>query len=341
MTPRPAPKRHNPLGGCMAASVTLVFITGAFVLLLPRIANTAGQEEKPQHTQAAPNATETQRPATITQTSTADWLGTKQAADAKAAELLVQAKELENRIKSDDATSIARITETAANDARTATVMAYASAQPATRTAVHGAAVAIAQRNADEAEQQKIDREIDAGKRVLWEIAVPLFVTVLFGLLAFAGLASFGKAVLDDVKNPKPVVFETYDAGETELEFAPACPTTIEVSSPSRNSIIRSKADETIMKILPVFAEYATGLAAADESANPLTDGEWAGEGKRGVTKPEWYKFRNWLIENGFARWKNERAHTLGAELTDERGWPLMKRIAEGNPPSPTELGIK
>lgn len=343
MTPEP-PRRRKPAGGCVTSMMAIAMITGALVLVLPRLGNvfTSKPQARAQASveQANVVAVVSQLPPTVTQTPTPDWEGTKQAADAIAAEMQANARELENRIKSDSATSIAHITETAANDARTATVVTYATAQQSTQTAVHGEAVAVAQRNASEAEKLKNDREIEFGKRLLWEVAVPLFFVVLFGLLAFVGLASFGKTVLDDVKNPKPLMPEEFD-GEEDSEPEPPYPTTIEVSSPSRNSIIRSKADETIMKILPIFAAYAIDLAAVDEDANPLTDGEWAGEEKRGVTKPEWYKFRNWLIENGFARWKNDQAHKLGAELTDERGWPLMKRIAEGGTPSPTELGIR
>ncbi len=156
-----------------------------------------------------------------------------------------------------------------------------------------------------------------------------LKVAAVFALMLI-GAVVIALVINHKMKTPQPVAVEDYEDEPSE--------SIIEVSANNGRTIQRAKATPAIMRILPVFADYAMSLE--DDTINPLTDDEWAGEDKRGVTKPDWYAFRNWLIANRFAAWKNESAHAQGAELT-ESGWALMKRIANDDAPSPTELGLQ
>lgn len=260
------------------------------------------------------------------------YLATESSARAEAAILNAQAAGLQLTNIAAEATEAAYRRADQYNRDCQATEAVFAATMEAARTLSVYEAQAQAQQNADSAELARVDRNIYAGRRVLFEIVVPIVAGGLALVLLFVGVvrgAQFvGRVAREDIED---------DEQEDVDDNVPTKPV-IEIVSPNHRNIIRSHVSSTVLRILPLFADYALDVGV-DDNANPLTDTVWAGEQKRGVTKGDWYTFRSWLIDNRFAQWKNEQAHAQGAELTDS-GWLLMKGVVENGVPSPTELGL-
>lgn len=96
--------------------------------------------------------------------------------------------------------------------------------------------------------------------------------------------------------------------------------TTVRVSVEGERDTAKENLNfDCSIKALRTFASQVDAVANTSETA-------WTGSGKP-FSRPEYYTLRDELIKAGFGRWKNERHHAQGWNLT-AKGKALMRGLA-------------
>lgn len=312
------------------ATFAILPVFAVFLFALNQLNNwgaTTPQPTRQNESAQAQSAPATNEP---TATATPDWT------QATVNAVKIEAAEIERQVGQAKLTQVAAESdlhrELVAQQYRDSVAAATAQYIP-TQTAIAAAQANDAAQFAIELVKAQKEADAEYWSQMAQGVFIPLFC---FGALAIVGLlvvAGLFPSLRKIVESAADEATQRDDVPET-VQTTTLQPV-VEVHTQS-GSIIRNKLDVTVLSVLPVFAGIVGEL---DHEQVKLTDAEWAGEEKHGITKPRWYIFRNWLLDKGFAAWKSGET-SLGAELT-VRGWELVDRVNDVGLPSPSELGIE
>jgi len=110
----------------------------------------------------------------------------------------------------------------------------------------------------------------------------------------------------------------------------PAAPTSAERDRP-QNVKVKLEVNESTGRIryghLPIDLERLSAMARSINNGRPFSVSAWSGRGKL-LSRSEFEALRDWLLESGYARWRDDNNRNLGVEFT-RQGAAFWRGVAE------------